>query len=32
MIEAAGQDGQKMAFYFQIDRVVVAEPRMLGHH
>jgi hypothetical protein len=30
-IEAAGPNGDKVIFYFQIDRVVAAEARMLGH-
>jgi len=29
-IEAAGQDGEKVTLYFEIDRVVAAEARMLG--
>jgi hypothetical protein len=31
VIEAAGHDGQKMVLYFQIDRVVATEARMVGH-
>jgi hypothetical protein len=30
VLEATGQDGDKVTFYFEIDRVMAAEARMLG--